>query len=277
MAVYAIGDLQGCYDELQRLLELIGFDPASDKLWFVGDIVNRGPQSLECLRFVSKLGDAAVTVLGNHDLCLIASSLGVRKAGGRDTLDKLLAAPDRDELLSWLRKQPLFYKDTHLGYCMVHAGLVPQWSIDDAIRLSNEVSEVISGPDHLEFFAAMLGNQPDKWSETLSGIDRLRFIVNAFTRLRYCTTEGQLDFTCKGPPGTQTNNLHPWYEIENRRSINEKIVVGHWSTLGRMKKNNLFAIDTGCVWGGHLTAMQIDKPTPIYHGVECSVKQHHKL
>ncbi|MBN1378303.1 MAG: symmetrical bis(5'-nucleosyl)-tetraphosphatase [Gammaproteobacteria bacterium] len=275
MAIYAIGDLQGCYDELQQLLERIEFDRNKDRLWFVGDVVNRGPQSLECLRFVASLGKSAITVLGNHDLCLIASSLNVRKSNSKDTLDALLLAPDCDELLFWLRQQPLFYRDDTLGFCMVHAGLIPQWTVDDAEKLAQEVSEVISGPDSAEFFTAMYGNQPDRWNDSLNGMDRLRFIVNVLTRIRYCTAEGLLDFECKGPPGSQSANLIPWYEVKNRRSANNKIIAGHWSTLGRLEKNNVFALDTGCVWGGQLTAMRLDVETPVYSCVECSAKQAH--
>jgi bis(5'-nucleosyl)-tetraphosphatase (symmetrical) len=275
MAVYAIGDLQGCFDELQQLLEHIAFDPANDRLWFVGDIVNRGPQSLECLRFVAALGDTAITVLGNHDLCLIASSLGTRRAGSKDTLDTLLKAPDCDELLFWLRQQPLVYRDRELGFSMVHAGLAPHWTLDDAQQLAAEVEQVLRSEQHIEFFAAMYGNQPSRWNESLSGMNRLRYIVNVLTRIRYCTADGDLDFECKGPPGSQPAHLIPWYEVANRRSAAEKIIVGHWSTLGRLEKNNVFALDTGCVWGGQLTAMRLDGERPQFTCIECSAKQPH--
>jgi bis(5'-nucleosyl)-tetraphosphatase (symmetrical) len=275
MAVYAIGDLQGCYDELQALLERIAFNPADDRLWFVGDIVNRGQQSLECLRFVAALGDSAITVLGNHDLCLIAASLGIRKYAAKDTLDAILSAPDCDELLYWLRQQPLFHRDSKLGYCMAHAGLAPEWTVEEALDLAEEAHNIIRGEDYAEFFAAMYGNQPNRWRNELSGMDRLRFIVNAFTRIRYCTADGELDFEYKGLPGSQPAHLFPWYEIANRRSAGEKIIVGHWSTLGRLEKNNVFVLDTGCVWGGQLTAMRLDGEMPEYVHVQCSAKQAH--
>ena len=275
MSVYAIGDLQGCYDELQQLLDHIRFDPGTDRLWLVGDIVNRGPQSLECLRFVRDLGTSAVTVLGNHDLCLLASACGVRRAGSKDTLDAVLTAPDRDELLFWLRQQPLIYRDNALGYSLVHAGLAPHWTLDDAQRLAAEVEQVLRDERHTEFFAAMYGNQPARWHDSLYGMDRLRYIVNVLTRIRYCTAEGDLDFESKGPPGSQPEHLFPWYDVPNRRSANEKIIVGHWSTLGRLEKNNVYALDTGCVWGGQLTAMRLDCEVPEYTCIECSAKQPH--
>lgn len=275
MSVYAIGDLQGCYDELQRLLERIQFDANKDTLWFVGDIVNRGPQSLQCLRYIIELGDAAITVLGNHDLCLIASSLSIRKTGATDTLDEILQAPDRDELIDWLRRQPLMVRDDTLDYSMVHAGLAPQWTSEQALDLSKEVTAVISGPDYREFFQSMYGNHPVCWSDELRGMDRLRFIVNAMTRMRYCTAQGELDFKQNGAPGSQPDGLFPWYEIDGRRSAGEKIIAGHWSTLGRLEKNNVYALDTGCVWGGQLTAMRIDCEKPVYTCIKCSAKQAH--
>ncbi len=272
MASYAIGDLQGCYDELLQLMDKIGFDTAIDRIYFVGDLVNRGPKSLECLRFVKKLGHCAVTVLGNHDLCLIASYLGIRKTANKDTLDKILKAPDCDELLFWLRNQPLLYRDKALGFTMVHAGLAPQWTIQEAAELANEVENYIRGPDYQDFFKQMYGNQPIRWSSSLQGIARLRFIVNAMTRIRYCTTDGELDFACKGAPGSQPTDLIPWFNIENRASLKERVIIGHWSTLGKISANNVYALDTGCVWGGKLTAMRLDTPDPEYISVNSATK-----
>ncbi len=273
MATYAIGDLQGCYDELRQLLKKIAFNHSSDRLYFLGDLVNRGPKSLDCLRFVKSLGDSAITVLGNHDLCLLASSLGVRAMARRDTLQDVMQAPDKQELFTWLRHQPLLVTDTKLGYTLVHAGLAPQWSIDEASKLANLVEKKLRGPDYGTFFQQMYGNHPDRWSNSLLGMNKLRFVVNAMTRIRYCTTDGQLDFDAKGPPGSQPAHLIPWYEVKNRASADNKIVVGHWSTLGRVEINNVYTLDTGCVWGGRLTAMRLDTECPEYFDVVSSINQ----
>ena len=257
MALYAIGDIQGCYDELQRLLETLRFDARADQLWLVGDLVNRGPKSLDVLRFVKSLGDSAVTVLGNHDLHLLAISVGIERTKPDDTLGEILKAPDRDELLDWLRKQPLLHHDATRGYAMLHAGLPPQWDLAQAQRCASEVEVMLRGPDYKDFFQHMYGNQPDLWDERLSGWARLRFIVNCFTRLRYVDELGRITHKEKGAPRAHSR-LTPWFLAPERKSAANKIVFGHWSTLGLVLEHNVYALDTGCVWGGELTALRLD-------------------
>ncbi len=259
MAVYAIGDIQGCFDELRRLLDRIGFDPACDTLWFTGDLVNRGPDSLQTLRFVKQLGGHAITVLGNHDLHLLAIDAGIGKLHKRsDTLDAVLNAPDRKELLEWLRFRPLVHFDKTLNTLLLHAGLPPQWSITDACHFAAEVETVLRKRENSEFFKQMYGNKPDQWSDGLLGWERLRFIVNALTRMRYCTKKGKIELRAKGRPGTQPKGFLPWFEIANRKSRGTRIVCGHWSTLGLRITDEICAIDTGCLWGGSLTAVRLD-------------------
>jgi len=263
LSVYAIGDLQGCFDELKELLDKINFDNKNDQLWFTGDLVNRGPKSLKCLRFVKALGESAVTVLGNHDLHLLAIANGqeqfMRKA---DTVQKILTAPDREELLDWLRQCPLLHHDSDLGFTMVHAGLPPQWDLEQAMTCASEVETVLSGNIYIDYFAEMYGNQPDSWSEDLSGWDRLRFITNCFTRLRYCAPDGRLELKEKGPPGTQASPFIPWFKNADRKSRHLKIIFGHWATLllrdEDYSNNNVFPIDTGCLWGRKLTALRLE-------------------
>lgn len=257
MAVYAIGDIQGCYDELMRLLELIRFDPATDRLWFTGDLVNRGPASLLTLRFVRDLGERAITVLGNHDLHLLAVAKGA-PVHHSDTLDDILAAPDRDELLDWLRQQPLLHYDRVLNHTLIHAGLPPQWDLATAQRCAAEVEAVLRGDDYREFFHHMYGDEPEAWDEELGGWGRLRFITNCFTRLRYCTRNGRLCLEVKGAPGTQPPDCLPWFEVAERASASLSIVFGHWSTLGLYRGQGVTALDTGCLWGGQLTALRLD-------------------
>lgn len=268
MAVYAIGDLQGCLDPLRRLLDRIGFDPARDRLWFCGDIVNRGPASLATLRFVHALGELAVVVLGNHDLHLLATAWGgSRPRKKRDTLDEILAAPDRDELLEWLRRRPLLHHDPALGFTMVHAGLPPQWDLDAARAAAAELQAVLGGDRFVAFLRQMYGDLPDRWSAGLRGMDRLRFIVNAFTRMRYLRPDGSLDFQQKGPPHRADPDLVPWFRYPGRRSAGLNMVFGHWSMLGDVAHDGAFGLDTGCVWGGRLTALRLDDTTRIC--VEC--------
>lgn len=262
MALYAIGDVQGCFDELLALLAAIRFDPAKDTLWFTGDLVNRGPKSLEVLRFVKGLGPRAVTVLGNHDLHLLALWLGEESHfHPNDTLAPLLAAPDRDELLEWLARRPLLHHDQASGWTLIHAGLPPQWDLATARRLASEVEAVLRGPALREFAARMYGNHPDHWAEGLQGWDRLRFAVNCFTRLRYCTPEGRLALAPKGAPDTVGGNLVPWFRAHGRRSRDARIIFGHWSTLGYYRGDGVCAIDSGCLWGGALTALRLDGET----------------
>jgi bis(5'-nucleosyl)-tetraphosphatase (symmetrical) len=269
MTTYAIGDLQGCLDPLQALLHQIGFDAAHDTLWFVGDLVNRGSQSLEVLRFVKGLGDAAVIVLGNHDLHLLAVAEGFGRAHKGDTLDAILAAPDRDELLHWLRHRRLAWRED--GFLLIHAGLLPQWTTDDALRHAAEAEAALQGDTYREFFAQMYGNEPRVWSETLTGIERLRMIVNGFTRLRYCYADGEMDFHHKGSPGSQPSDRLPWFDVAGRRSVDATVIIGHWSTLGLVNRPDLIALDTGCLWGGQLTAMRL--PDRRVFAVPCVAQQ----
>lgn len=269
MAVYAIGDIQGCFDELQAALESVHFDPSLDRIWLVGDLVNRGPKSLQTLRFVRSLGEQAISVLGNHDLHLLALASGNLRKAGKDTLDAVLNAPDRDELLHWLRQRPLIHHDPALGFAMVHAGLPPHWTIEQASARAREVESVLRSTDHPEYFDEMYGNKPDRWSDQLDGMDRLRFITNCFTRLRFCSADGVLALKEKGPPGTQARpETLPWFEHPGRASRDTRIVFGHWSTLGYRAAHNVWALDSGCLWGGQLTLLRLDSaaPTPIHVG-----------
>lgn len=261
MAVYAIGDLQGCYDEFRALLDRIGFDPAQDRLWLCGDLVNRGPRSLEVLRFVRALGDAAITVLGNHDLHLLALWQGRhRHSKSNDTLDSILAAPDREELMEWLRQRPLLHHDAALGWTLVHAGLAPQWDLATAQTCAREVEAALRGPDFHDFIDHMYGNEPHRWDPELHGWERLRFTVNCLTRLRYCSADGALSLAYKGAPATRPHDLLPWFDVPGRRSAGQRIVFGHWSTLGLYRGADVLALDTGCLWGGALSAARLDHP-----------------
>jgi bis(5'-nucleosyl)-tetraphosphatase (symmetrical) len=255
---YAIGDVQGCADELKALLGRCHFSADRDELWFVGDLVNRGPQSLETLRFVRALGANATVVLGNHDLHLLALAYGSkRKPKEGDTLDEILAAPDRDQLLEWLVGRPLAVFDEPRQDFLVHAGLVPEWTPRDAARLAREVEAVLR-EDARTLFDAMYGNKPEKWSESLRGMDRLRFVINVFTRMRFCRRDGTVDLKMKGAPGEQAAGFLPWFDVPERQSRDVRVVCGHWSTLGFRKRPDLLALDTGCVWGGALTAVNLD-------------------
>lgn len=259
MATYAIGDLQGCYDPLARLLDHLEFDPATDRLWCVGDLVNRGPQSLEVLRFVKGLGASAATVLGNHDLHLVMQAEGFGKANQEDTLADILAAPDRDELLAWLRAQPLFHCEN--GWGMVHAGLLPAWDVAQAQALSDEVHAALVAPDYREFLAHLWGSEPAAWDDALAGWDRLRVVVNAMTRMRFVTPDGRMEFRApgaKGPPERGPAGCVPWFDAPGRKSADHLIVCGHWSALGFRQTENLLALDSGCLWGGSLTAVRLE-------------------
>jgi bis(5'-nucleosyl)-tetraphosphatase (symmetrical) len=263
MPSYAIGDIQGCYRELRQLLELVAFDPRTDRLWFTGDLVNRGPQSLEVLRFVRELGDRAVCVLGNHDLHLLAIAQGNNcKTCRHDTLNEILTAADRTELLDWLRYRPLLHHDTMLNYTLLHAGLPPQWDLQLAQAYANEVEQQLRGPHCGEFLSHLYGDEPNAWDPDLVGWDRLRFIVNCFTRLRYCSPQGVLCLDAKGPQGTQPSGYRPWFAIADRNSRDLNIVFGHWSTLNltpaQMHRHRAYGLDTGCLWGGALTAMRLE-------------------
>lgn len=258
MARYAIGDIQGCYREFRQLLELIRFDPANDRLWLVGDLVNRGPQSLEVLRFVRELGAAATTVLGNHDLYLLLLAAGHATARADDTLTAILQAPDRDELLHWLRHRPMLHHEEE--FVMVHAGLLPQWDVAQATRLAAEVERALrsADADYREFLAHLWGSEPAAWSDTLTGWSRLRVIVNAMTRMRFCTAEGVMDFHSKGETTDAPAGYLPWFDVPGRQSADHVLVTGHWSALGLRLSANLLALDTGCIWGRELTAIRLE-------------------
>lgn len=274
MATYAIGDIQGCFDELQQLLDKIRFDPRKDYLWFAGDLVNRGPKSLEVLRFVKGLGDHAITVLGNHDFHLLALWKGhQRNSKKNDTLAPVLAAADCDELLEWLRRRPLLHHDKGLGITMVHAGLPPQWSLKKALKYAREVEAILRNEQFETFLANMYGNLPDRWSDDLTGWDRIRFMVNSFSRIRFCSNRGRLDLKMKGGLITESADYHPWFRIEGRKSAAEPIIFGHWSTLGLHLENNAVSIDTGCLWGGTLTAMRIDTTPAQFISCDCPGQQ----
>ncbi|MBC8025642.1 MAG: symmetrical bis(5'-nucleosyl)-tetraphosphatase [Steroidobacteraceae bacterium] len=262
MARFAIGDIQGCCDELKSLLGRCNYSADRDELWFVGDLVNRGPQSLETLRFVRSLGANATVVLGNHDLHLLALAHGSkRKSKDGDTLDAILDAPDRDQLLEWLEGRPLAVYDEPRGDFLVHAGLVPEWTPREAAKYAREV-EALLRDDARSLFDAMYGNKPDKWDATLRGTDRMRFLINVFTRMRFCTRDGRVDLKAKGAPGQQSEDLLPWFDVPGRASRDIRVVCGHWSTLGLKRRKDLLALDTGCVWGGSLTAVNLDVEEP---------------
>lgn len=270
MAIYAIGDIQGCYNELRRLLDLIKFDPGQDQLWLAGDLVNRGPHSLETLRFIRSLGDAAISVLGNHDLHLIATVVSLGKTSKKDTLGPILRAADCDELIDWLRRQRLFYYND--DFCMLHAGLPPQWDFAQTKAMAEAVEKVIGGNEYLHFFRSMYGNKPNAWQDDFAEAEKLRFAVNCFTRLRFCTVDGEMDFHFKGAPGNQPAHLVPWFAVPGRKSLDMRIIFGHWSTLGFYVGHNVYSIDTGCLWGGQLTALKL-MPSPQRFSVDCQCEQ----
>jgi bis(5'-nucleosyl)-tetraphosphatase (symmetrical) len=252
---YAIGDVQGCHDELRELLALLKFSPDRDQLWFVGDLVNRGPRSLETLRLVHALGDNAVVVLGNHDLHLLAVVHGSHRKKKSDTLDAVLAAPDRDRLLEWLLTRPLAHGEA--GDLMVHAGVVPQWSVALTLELAREVEAALAREPRA-LFADMYGNEPDRWSPKLAGTERLRFVINVLTRLRVCTADGQVDLSQKGAPPPASSPLKPWFSIGTRASREVRVIFGHWSALGLVQSHGVVGLDSGCVWGGALSAFDLD-------------------
>jgi bis(5'-nucleosyl)-tetraphosphatase (symmetrical) len=252
--IFAVGDIQGCFTQLEQLIKKIGRHNIA-QLWLTGDLVNRGPQSLETLRWCKVNKDWVKVVLGNHDLHLLAVSAGIRPARYDDTLDPILRAPDREELLAWLRRQPLVYAaQQHL---MVHAGLLPQWSAAHALELSNEVSNNLRGDDWANFLSTMYGNLPSEWAPELRGPYRARVVINAMTRLRFCTPSGRMEFATKEGSSAAPEGYLPWFKVPNRVAENTCITFGHWSTLGLITEGNLLGIDTGCLWGGQLTAIEI--------------------
>ncbi len=256
MATYAIGDIQGCYNTFQELLESVGFNPTNDKLWLVGDLINRGSGSLEVLRWVYKNRSSVVTVLGNHDLHTLAVAEGKIPPHKSDTLQALLNAPDSGDLLNWLRHQSMIHAEH--GYLMVHAGLLPQWSAEQALTLGAEVETALRSANYRDFLAQMYGNFPNRWDSHLKGMGRLRLITNAMTRLRVCTSDGEMDFKFTGVLADVPVGTMPWFEVPTRKSADTIIICGHWSALGLQQRDNLFALDTGCLWGGELTALRLE-------------------
>lgn len=256
MSIFVVGDIQGCYQELEQMLSMIQFDKAKDKLWLVGDLVNRGANSLSVLRLIKSMGDAAVTVLGNHDLHLLAVAAGVAELHHSDTLDEILAAPDRDELLTWLRQQRMLHVQNN--FVLLHAGLLPEWNVAQAQQLAHEVEQSLRGPDYVTFLEKMYGNTPNHWSDTLKGYNRLRVITNALTRMRICSLRGEMQFKFKGELGDVPEDYLPWFDIPQRTSADATVIFGHWSALGLIVKPNVIALDTGCLWGGMLTAIRLE-------------------
>lgn len=256
MAIYAIGDIQGCYSSFRKLLDLAEFDFSHDKLWLVGDVVNRGPESLETLRFIKQAGDAVVMVLGNHDLHLLMVDAGITRCHKGDTIQPILEASDRVELLNWLRHQRLFYCEDN--YALVHAGLLPDWSVAKAAELASEVETALRHDDYQEIFSQLYGNEPDYWQDNWTGTERLRVIINAMTRMRICSIDGRMNFSYKGTLRDLPSGLLPWFDIPGRASQDYTLICGHWSALGLYVTDKLVALDSGCVWNGRLSAMRLE-------------------
>ncbi len=274
MAKYIIGDIQGCFDELLRLLDRINFDPANDMIWIAGDIINRGPKSLEALRFVKELGDSANSVLGNHDLHIIAASVDANpKKKFDDDIQRLFDAPDCDELLYWLRTRPLLHHDKENKTVITHAGIYPMWDIETAKSLAQEVEQMLQAEQCKQFLSDMYGNEPSTWDETLTGNDRYRFIINAFTRMRLCDHEYRLLFDFKGHPDDKPKDQIPWFDLPNKFDKDIHIVFGHWSALGFRNIDNIISLDTGCLWGGGLTAIRIDHPEKPIYSIPCKAQK----
>jgi bis(5'-nucleosyl)-tetraphosphatase (symmetrical) len=281
MALYLIGDLQGCNSALTRLLDDIDFSPSRDTLYLLGDLVNRGPDSLGVLHRLKALDGAARCLLGNHDLHLLAVAHGVRRPSRGDTLDEVLDAPDRTVLLDWLRQQAMAIQLSVAGnpLLLVHAGVLPAWTADQTLALAAEVQDVLRRPDYDQFFTTMYGNTPAQWSDALQGVDRLRVIVNALTRLRFCDAQGQMEFANKKSPESAPPGLMPWFDVPGRRTAQDTVVFGHWSTVGPLARRDVVAMDTGCLWGGCLSALRLDPmqaPGPLewtLHQVHCEAAQ----
>ena len=273
MSVYAVGDLQGCLQPLQCLLKEVAFDPAKDRLWLVGDLVNRGPQSLATLRFLYAMRDSLICVLGNHDLHLLAVAHNRERLKKADTLQEILDAPDRDELLNWLRQQPLLHYDAERDTLLVHAGIPPQWTLNKALKRAAEVQDALRDDTRLPLFLeGMYGNQPARWDKGLRGIERLRVITNYLTRMRFCSADGSLDLKSKEGLDSAPAGFAPWFSYANRKTRKHKIIFGHWAALeGRCNEANLFALDSGCVWGGAMTLLNLDSGAK--HLCHCHAQQ----
>lgn len=270
MATYVVGDIQGCFEPFQCLLKKVDFDVSTDRIWCVGDLVNRGPDNLATLRWFYEHRDRAIIVLGNHDLHLMAVAAGTRKMSKTDNFDDILAAPDRDVLLAWLRQQPLLHHEQ--GVTLVHAGIPPIWTVPQALGYAKEVESALQGPNYKDFFASMYGNEPIVWSQKLKGYERLRVITNYLTRMRYCTKKGKLDLVNKGPKpkssAVKGKKIKPWFSHKQRLTASDTIVFGHWASLGGITDSaNAIALDTGCVWGNHMTLLNLD--THTFHRCKC--------
>ena len=272
MATYAVGDIQGCFYELEQLLDTINFDKKFDQIWFVGDLVNRGPQSLEVVQFVKSLGDAAICVLGNHDVHLIACHANVQTCNPQSSLRQILDAPNSDDIINWLRTQHLLHHDEILNWTMVHAGLLPQWDLALAKTCAQEVEQQLCSENYIDFLQHVYGDTPNQWSDDLNNRDRWRISLNTFTRLRVCNKQGAMDLEYKGPLGEQPPHLHAWFDVP-RKSEHLRILFGHWSALGLKHTENLLALDTGCLWGKQLTAARIDVDPVVIYSVECTAKK----
>lgn len=273
MAVYAIGDVQGCYSQLCRLLEKINYDQTRDILWFCGDLVNRGSESLQTIGFVRSLGDRAVTVLGNHDLHLLALYYTDQEIPETDSLYQIISSPDCNDMMDWLRFQPIIHYDEQLNFLLVHAGIHADWNLSLTQKHARELEQVLRGESYQSFFAQMYGDQPDRWSDSLTGILRLRCITNVFTRLRFYTGDGRFEFDSKGNPGQHAQDgLVPWFEKKHNLERSLRVAFGHWATLAVGQYGQYFAVDGGCVWGGKLTALRIDAPDIQWISVDCAAK-----
>ena len=269
--IYLMGDLQGCCQPLERMLQTIDFSPSRDHLYVLGDLVNRGPDSLGVLRRLRGLDNAATCLLGNHDLHLLAVAHGVRKPHRSDTLERILSTPERDEWLGWLRQQRLAVHEQ--GWLMVHAGVVPQWDAAQTVALAGEVETLLRSPEVGEFLTLMYGNEPARWDDSLQGVDRWRCVVNSLTRLRFCAADGTMEFATKEGAGGAPDGYMPWFEVPGRRTEGTPVAFGHWSTLGLINRDDLLALDTGCLWGGHLTAVRVDGATREVIQIPCPQAQ----
>ncbi|CAM4458049.1 MAG: Bis(5'-nucleosyl)-tetraphosphatase, symmetrical [Legionellaceae bacterium] len=271
MANYAIGDIQGCFNALEQLLKIIHFNPTHDQLWITGDLINRGPHSLKVLRFLKNLPIPPYIVLGNHDLHFLAVAYGVLPAHEKDTFDDVLMATDKEELCTWLRNQPLLWHDEKLNYAMTHAGIFPLWTLEEAKNYAHELAQLLQSPNYKDFLANQYGNTPIDWHQNLTGWERYRFIVNSFTRMRFCTLQGELELHTKTGIENTPPGLIPWFKFPHRKTQETNIIFGHWAALNRkVNEPQVFALDSGCVWGESLTAMRLEDKT--YFHVSCCSK-----